>query len=66
MTALQKAIQRLQKHEIEDISNMFFSSTMEIQEAISILEDFEVDLINELTCEQLQIKQDGHKYISQM
>ena len=64
MNAIQKAIKKLQEYEIEDEDNLFFTSILSIQDAIDILEDFEVDLVNELTCEQLQIKQDGFKYIS--
>lgn len=64
MNAIQRAIKKLQSYQIEDEDNLFFTNILNIQDAIDILEEFEVDLVNELTCEQLQLKQDGFKYIS--
>ena len=64
MNSIQRAIKKLQSYQIEDEDNLFFTNILNIQDAIDILEEFEVDLVNELTCEQLQLKQDGFKYIS--
>ena len=64
MSALQSSIAELQEYELLSIENGSFTNMLSIDEAIDILERFEVNLINELTCEQLELKKNGFKYIS--
>ena len=62
--SLQKAIKEMQEYEIINEENNSFSSFIPIQDAIDILERFEIELINELTCEQLNKLQRGFKELS--
>jgi len=52
--ALLKYIQELQEYEIASEEDQMFNNMVPIQDAIDILEKFEVELIDELTCEQLE------------
>jgi len=49
-----KYIQELQNYEINSEEDQVFSNTLPIQDAVDILQRFEIELINELTCEQLE------------
>ena len=52
--AITKYIQELQEYEIASEEDQMFNNMVPIQDAIDILERFEVELIDELTCEQLE------------
>lgn len=52
--AITKYIQELQEYEIASEEDQLYNSMVPIQDAIDILERFEVELIDELTCEQLE------------
>lgn len=49
-----KYIQELQNYEINSEEDQVYSNTVPIQDAVDILQRFEIELINELTCEQLK------------
>lgn len=52
MNVINKYIQELQEYEIS--TDEIFNNTVPIQDAIDILQRFEVELLNELTCEELE------------
>lgn len=52
--AITKYIQELQEYEIASEEDQLYNNMVPIQDAIDILERFEVELIDELTCEQLE------------
>lgn len=52
--AITKYIQELQEYEIASEEDQMYNNMVPIQDAIDILERFEVELIDELTCEQLE------------
>lgn len=52
--AITKYIQELQEYEIASEEDQLYNNMVPIQDAIDILEKFEVELIDELTCEQLE------------
>ncbi len=54
MNVLNKYIKELQEYEISSEENDMFNNMMPIQDAIDILQRFEVELLNELTCEELE------------
>lgn len=49
-----KYIQELQNYEINSEEDQVYSNTLPIQDAVDILQRFEIELINELTCESLE------------
>jgi len=53
-STINKYIQELQEYEIASEENEVFNNTVPIQDAIDILQRFEIELLNDLTCEELE------------
>ncbi len=51
---INKYIQELQEFEITSEEDGIFTDNIPVQDAVDILQRFEVELINELTCEDLE------------
>lgn len=54
MNIIEKYIKELQEYEITSEENNSYNNTVPIQDAIDILQRFEIELINEMSCEELE------------
>lgn len=61
--SIDKFIEEIKEYEIKDENSQIYNNSLTIEDAIDILERFEVAMINELTCEELEklkIEKYGH------
>ena len=65
MSIIQEYIGELEKAELVNRDNNHYTGLVHLDDAIDVLERFEVAQINELDCETLEKLKNGHKKISE-